>query len=154
MKLEINEVGKAVKSHAIEVAVESGERTKPTRLEYYLKERVTEMTSERYLHLQKMLGTAETAMLNDVCSEQFLETFSKDLRDWKKLAPYFSIHKRKIKKLVYKYPDENDQKYQVLLCWVKAKGSTATYCNLLGSLILHGNIGEVEALLHMLGEGN
>ena len=143
-----------VKSHAVEVAVEGGECTKPTGLEYYLKERATEITSERYLHLLKMLGTAETALLNDTCSEQFLEAFSKDLQDWMKLAPYFSIHEWNIEELVYKYPDENDQKYQALLCWKRAEGSTATYYNLLESLILHGNIGEVEALLQKLGEGN
>ena len=138
-----------VKSHAVEVAVDS-EHTKPTGLEYYLKERATEITSERYLHLLKMLGTAETAMLNHICSEQFLKTFSKDLQDWKKLAPYFSCN---IKEFVYNYPDEDDQKYQVLLHWKRAEGSTATYYNLLESLILHGNIGEVEALLQRLGEG-
>ena len=142
-----------VKSHAVEVAVDSDERTKPTGLEYYLKKRATEITSERYLHLLKMLGTAETAMLNDICSEQFLETFSKDLQDWKKLAPYFSIHEWNVKEFVRNYPDEDDQKYQALLCWKQAEGSTATYYNLLESLILHGNIGEVEALLQRLGEG-
>ena len=157
MSLEIDEIVIdkvqqycTVKSHAVDVAVDGGECTKPTGLEYYLKERATEITSERYLHLLKMLGTAETAMLNDICSEQFLKTFSKDLQDWKKLALYFSYN---IKEFVCNYPDEDDQKYQVLLHWKRAEGSTATYYNLLESLILHGNIGEVEALLQRLGEG-
>ena len=101
-----------------------------------------------------MLGTAETAMLSNLCSEQFLEAFSKDLQDWKKVAPYFSIHERNVKELVCNYPDEDDQKYQALLCWKRAEESIATYYNLLENLILHGNIGEVEALLQRLGEGN
>ena len=143
-----------VKSCAVEVSFDSGECTKPTGLEYYLKERATEMTSQRYLHLLKMLGTAETTMLNDVCSEQFLAMFSENLENWKKLAPYFRIDEWSIKQLVYKYPDENNQKYHALMCWKKAEGSTATYYNLLESLILHGNIGEVEALLLRLGKGN
>ena len=100
-----------------------------------------------------MLRTAETAMLNHICSEQFLKTFSRDLQDWKKLAPYFSIHEWNSEELVYNYPDENDQKYQALLCWKRAEGSAATYYNLLESLILHGNITEVEALLQRLREG-
>ena len=157
MSLEIDEIVIdkiqhycTVKSHAVDVAVDGGECTKPSGLEYYLKERATEITSERYLHLLKMLGTAETVMLNDICSEQFLKTFSKDLQDWKKLALYFSCN---IKELVCNYPDKDDQKYQVLLHWKRAEGSTATYYNLLESLILHGNIGEVEALLQRLGEG-
>ena len=161
MKLEVNGViigniqqYSTVKRSAIVVAVDSSGCTKPTGLEYYLKKRATKMTSERYLHLLKMLSTAETGLLNDICSEQFLEMFSKDLQDWKKLAPYFSIHEQSSKELVCNYPDEDDQKYQVLLCWKKAQGSTATYYNLLESLILHGNIGEVEALLQRLGEGN
>ena len=112
------------------------------------------MTSQTYLHLLKMLDSIGTGMLNDICSEQFLATFSKDLEDWKQLAPYFSIHELNIKELVCNYPNENDQKYQALLSWKEAEGSTATYYNLLESLILHGNIGEVEALLQRLGEGN
>ena len=128
--------------------------TKATGLWYYLSQRAAEMTSNRYLHLLKMLGTAETGMLNDVCSKEFLENCAKDLQDWKKLARYFGIHERNIKELVYQYSDENNQKYQALLCWKRAKGSNATYYNLLESLILHGNIGEVETLLQRLGEGN
>ena len=163
MKLKFDEVVidniqrySTVKRSAIdlEVSFGSGEHTKSTGLEYHLKERVTEISSERYLHLLKMLRTAETAMLNDICAEQFLKTFSQDLLDWKKLASYFSIHEWNIEELVYNYPNENDQKYQALLCWKRAEGSAATYYNLLESLILHGNIGEVEALLQRLGEGN
>ena len=156
MSLEIDEVviDNIQKYSTVKSRVEGGERTKPTGLEHYLKQRATEMTSERCLHLLKMLGTAETGMLSNLCSEQFLKTFSKDLQDWKKLAPCFSIHEWNIKELVCNYPDENDQKYQALLCWKRAEGSTATYYNLLESLILHGNIGDVEALLQRLGEGN
>ena len=160
MKLEVDEVVidniqqySSVKISAtdLELSVGSGESTKSTWLEDYLKERVTETSSERYL---KMLRTADTDMLNDICSKEFLKTFSQDLQDWKKLAPYFSIRERNIEELVYNYPDENDQKYQALLCWKRAEGSTATYYNLLESLILHGNVGEVEALLQWLGQGN
>ena len=160
MKLEVDEVVIVntqqyctLKRHAVEIAVGSGEHTKPTGLEYYLKLRATEITSQTYLHLLKMLGSIGTGMLNDICSEQFLAWFSKDLEDWKQLAPYFSIHEWNIKELVCNYPNENDQKYQALLCWKRAEGSTATYYNLLESLILHGNIGEVEVLLQRLGEG-
>ena len=101
-----------------------------------------------------MLGSIEAGMLNNICSEQFLEAFSKDLQDWKKLAPYFNIHEQTIKELVYKYPDENKQKYQALISWKRAERSTATYYNLLESLILRGNIGNVEALLQRLRQGN
>ena len=161
MKLEVDEVVfgntqqySTLKSHAVEIPVGSGEHTKPTGLEYYLKLRATEMTSQTYLRLLKMLSSIGTGMLNDICSEQFLAMFSKDLEDWKHLAPYLSIYEWNIKELVCNYPNENDQKYHALMCWKRAEGFTATYYNLIESLILHGNIGEVEALLQRLGEGN
>ena len=132
---------------------DSGVLTKPIGLEYHLQQKAAEMTSERCSHLLKMLGSVERKMLNDVCSKEFLQTFAKDLQDWKKLAPYFGIHEWNIEELVYNYSDENDQKYQALMSWKRAEGSTATYYNLLESLILHGNIGEVEVLLQRLGEG-
>ena len=137
----------------LEIAVGSGESTKTTGLQYYLSQRAAEMSSHRYLHLLKMLGTAETKILTEICSEEFLRSFVNDLQDWKKIAPYFNVREWEVKKLVRRYPDEDDQKYQALLCWKRAEGSTATYYNLLESLILHGNIGEVEALLLRLGEG-
>ena len=150
MKLEVNE--KVIDN--IEQYSTVKRSGNATGLEYYLSQRSAEMTSDRHLHLLKMLGTAEARMLSDICSEEFLENMAKDLQDWKKLARYFGIHERTIKELVYKYSDENSQKYQVLLWWKRAKGFNATYYNLLESLILHGNIGEVEALLWRLVEGN
>ena len=127
--------------------------TNPTGLEYYLQQRAMEMTPERYSHLLKMVGNVEPKILNDDCSEEFLKSFAKDLQDWRKLASYFSIHEWNIEEIVCNYPDENDQKYQALLCWKRAEGSTATYYNLLESLTLHGKVEEVEALLQRLGEG-
>ena len=132
---------------------DSGLLTKPIGLEYHLQQRAAEMTSERCSHLLKMLGSVERKRLNDACSETFLRTFAKDLQDWKKLASYFYIHEWNIEELVYNYSDENDQKYQALMCWKRAAKSTATYYNLLESLILHGKAEEVEALLQRLGEG-
>ena len=72
----------------------------------------------------------------------------------KKLASYFSLHDWNVEELVCNYPDENDQKYQALLCWKKTEGSDATYYNLLETLLLHGKVEEVEGLLQRLGEGN
>ena len=156
MKLEVDEVvvDNIQQYSTVKVAADSSEPTKPTGLEHYLQQRATDMTPERYSHLAKMLGSVEHKMLNDNCSEEFLKRFAEDLQDLKNLASYFSIHDWNIEELVCNYPDENDQKYQALLCWKRAEGSTATYYNLLESLILHGKVEEVEALLQRLGEGN
>ena len=156
MKLEVDEfvIDNIQQYTTVKVAADSSEHTKQTGLKYYLQQRATDMTPERYSHLMKMLGSVERKMLNDDCSEEFLKTFAKDLQDLKKLDSYFSIHEWNIDELICDYPDEDDQKYQVLLCWKRAEGSTATYYNLLESLILHGEVEEVEALLQRLGEGN
>ena len=163
MMLEVDDVvvdnirqHSTLKSHSVklEIAADSGEPTKPTGLEYYLQQRVTDMTSEKYSHLVKMLGSVDPKLLNDNCSEEFLKRFAKNLQDMKKLASYFSLCDWNVEELVCKYPDEDDQKYQALLCWKKTEGSTATYYNLLETLLLHGKVEEMEALLQRLGEGN
>ena len=150
MKLEVDDV--VIDNIQKYSAVQSP--TKATGLEYYLQQRATEMTSERYSYLLKMLGYVDPKILNDLCSEEFLKRLSKNIQDWKKLAPYFSIQEWNIEELVSNYPNEDDQKYQALLCWKRAARSTATNYNLLEILMLHGKVDEVEALLQRLGEGN
>ena len=61
-----------------------------TGLEYYFSQKAAEITSDIHLQLFKMMGTAETGILNNVCSEELLYTFAKDLQDWKKLIPYLN----------------------------------------------------------------
>ena len=153
MKLEVNGmvIDDIQQYSIVKIAADSNKSTKATGLEYYLQQRATEMTSERCSYLLKMLGYVEPKIFNDLCSEEFLKKLSKDIQDWKKLAPHFSIQKWNI---VCNYPNEDDQKYQALLCWKRAARSTATYYNLLECLMLHGKIDEVEALLQRLGEGN
>ena len=150
MKLEVSDV--VIDNIQKYSAIQSP--TKVTGLEYYLQERATEMTSERYSYLLKMLGYVDPKILNDLCSEEFLKRLSENIQDWKKLAPYFSIQEWYIEDLVSNYPNEDDQKYQALLCWKRAARSTATCYNLLEILMLHGKVDEVEALLQRLGEGN
>ena len=75
-----------------------------TELEYYLSQRAADITSDRHLQLFKMMGTAETGILNNVCSEELLYTFSKDLNEQKRDC--------------MQLPRWNDQKYQALL-WRK-----------------------------------
>ena len=156
MKLEVDEVviDNIQQYSVVKVAASSDKSTKPDGLEYHLQQRATDMTSERFSHLLKMLGSVEPKMLNDDCSENFLEMFAKSLQDLKKLTSYFNIHEWYIEEIVCNYPDEDDQKYQALLCWKRVEGSTATYYNLLESLILHGEVDEIEAFLQRLGEGN
>ena len=55
-----------------------------TELEYCLSQRAADITSDRHLQLFKTMGTAETGILNNVCSEELLYTFAKDLNGAKK----------------------------------------------------------------------
>ena len=55
-----------------------------TELEYCLSQRAADITSDRPLQLFKTMGTAETGILNNVCSEELLYTFAKDLNGAKK----------------------------------------------------------------------
>ena len=137
----------------LETAADKGESTKAAGLEYYLQERASEMTPERYSHLCRLLDNTDRRKHNEICSDEFLQDYANYLQDWIKLTPYFGIQEWQIEELVHSYPDESEQKYVALLCWKRMSESTATFYNLLESLILHGTIGEVEALLQRLGEG-
>ena len=137
----------------LETAAGKGESTKAAGLKHYLQERASEMTPERYSYLCRLLDSTDCRKHNEICSDEFLQNYANYLQDWIALTPYFGIQEWQIEELVHSYPDESDQKYVALLCWKRMSESTATFYNLLESLILHGTIGEVEALLQRLGEG-
>jgi len=137
----------------LETAVGNSESTKAAGLKYYLQERASEMTPERYSYLCRLLDNTDHTKHHEICSDKFLKEFANYLQDWIALTPYFGIQERQIEKLVHSYPDEREQKRETLLHWKRMSESTATFYNLLESLILHGTIGEVEALLQSLGEG-
>ena len=80
MKLEVGEEvldnirqHSTLKSHSVQlkIAADSGEPTKPTGLEYYLQQRATDMTSEKYSHLVEMLESIDPKFLNDNCSSRW-----------------------------------------------------------------------------------
>ena len=137
----------------LETVADKGESAKAAGLEHYLQERASEVTPERYSYLCRLLDNTDRRKHNKICSDEFLQDYAKYLQDWIALTPYFGIPVGQIEKLVHSYPDESEQKYVALLCWKRMSESTATFYNLLESLILHGTIGEVEALLQRLGEG-
>ena len=131
----------------------NADSAKPTGLEYYLRERQHEVTFDEYKYLQQMIVSISSKDLEKVCSDDFLATFSGDLKEWKNLASYFGLNEQNVQDLQESYQKKHDQSYFALMCWKKHEGSTATYHNLLETLLLHGKIMDVKAVLHKIGPG-
>ena len=129
------------------------EGSKRASLEYYLKEREADMNPEQYSYILRMLKSVSMFELHKVITDDFLAGFARNLTNWKNLVPYFSLTEEAVQQITEYSPDEGDQKYQALLHWKKHEGDTATYHTLLETLLFHGEIKEVEALLGRLGPG-
>ena len=129
------------------------EGSKRASLEYYLKEREAEMNPEQYSYILRMLKSVSMFKLHKVITDDFLAGFARNLTNWKRLAPYFSLTEGDVQQITEYCPNEDDQKYQALLQWKNHEGDTATYHTLLETLLLHGEMEEVEALLGRLGPG-
>ena len=131
----------------------SGEHAKPTSLEYYLQQRQNEMQPDQYSHLCEILGYIPNEKLNELCSDSFLSAYASDFSNWKKVAPYIGLHEWNIEELMDNYPTDEDRKHVVLQRWKRDEGHNATYHNLLETLILHGEVEDVKALLYQVGPG-
>ena len=117
-------------------------------LEYYLKER-QDISSQQYSDLVAMLKSVPDKRLNEVCSEQLLLEFSKNIEDWKMLAPFLGMQDFYHDVFRARYPRVKKQNYQLLLFWKRRLGSKAIYFHLLETIILHGTGQEVRALIHI-----
>ena len=141
---------KISQTNAIQAA---GESTKPTSLEYYLQERQNEMQSNQYSHMCETLGYISDEKLKELCSDSFLSAYASGLRNWKRIAPYIGLQEWNVQKLVDSYPNDKDRKHVALQSWKRREGDNATYHNLLETLILHGQIEDIETLLYQIGPG-
>ena len=116
--------------------------------EYYLKER-QDISSQQCCDLIAMLKSVPDKRLNEVCSEQLLLEFSKNIEDWEKLAPFLGMQDVYHDEFRARYPGVDEQSYQLLLFWKRRVGSMAIYCHLLETIILHGTGQEVRALIQI-----
>ena len=138
---------------AIATAEPVTEGSKRSSLEYYLQGREVKMDADLYSHIVRMLKSVSVSELYKIIADGFFTGFARDLSNWRNLAPYFSLTEVNVQQITEYCPDEDDQKYQALLHWKKHEGDTATYHTLLQTLLLHGEMEEVEALLGRLGPG-
>ena len=119
---------------------------KPTSLEHYVNER-TDLSSGQRSELNVMLKKVTESKLSEVCSEQLLQKFSQHIQNWKTLAPFLGMQDFYYDEFTAKYPEINQQNYQLLLSWKRREGNRAIYHHLLETVVLHGTAREMEALI-------
>ena len=121
---------------------------KPTSLEHYLNER-TDLSSDERSELNVMLEKVTDSQFSEVCSEQLLQKFSGHMQNWKMLAPILGMPESDYDEFTAKYPERNQQNYELLLFWKRREGSRAIYQHLLETVVLHGTAREMEALIQI-----
>ena len=124
------------------------ESVKPTSLEHYVNER-TDISSDQCSELNVMLKKITDSKLSEVCSEQLLQEFSQHMQNWKTLAPFLGMPESYYDEFTARYPERNQQNYQLLLFWKSRDGSSAIYHHLLETVVLHGTASEMKALIQI-----
>lgn len=124
------------------------EQAKPTSLEYYLKER-SDIPSQEFQNVITMMKETSDDQMNQICSESLLLKFSSCIQDWKILAPFLGMPEIYYDEFTTKYPGVADQNYQLLLFWKRKEGNNATYQHLLETVLLHGKVEEMKALIQI-----
>ena len=121
------------------------ENVKPTSLAYYLKER-KDLSTHETSNLIVMLKGIPDNQLNEVCNDEQLLALSKCIQNWTNLAPFLGMPDSYFYEFKTRYPNKEEQKYQLLLYW-KRRELNGTYQDLLQTVILHGTVKEVEDLI-------
>ena len=145
--LEITNISKYI-TNMNKVPEKRVELVKPTSLEHYVNER-TDLSSDQRSELNVMLEKVTDSKLSEVCDEQLLQKFSQHMQNWKTLAPFLGMQDFYYDEFTARYPERNQQNYQLLLFWKRREGSRAIYHHLLETIVLHGTAGEMEALIQI-----
>ena len=145
--LEIDNISKYI-TNMNKVPEKRVELVKPISLEHYVNER-TDILSDRQSELNVMLQKVTDSKLSEVCSEQLLQKFSQHMQNWETLAPFLGMLDFYYDEFTAKYPERNQQNYQLLLFWKRREGSRAIYHHLLETVVLHGTATEIEALIQI-----
>ena len=145
--LEITDIRKCI-TNMNKIPEKRVELVKPTSLEHYVNER-TDISSDRRSELNVMLEKVTDSKLSEVCDEQLLQKFSQHMQNWKTLAPFLGMQEFYYDEFTARYPEINQQNYQLLLFWMRREGSRAIYHHLLETVVLHGTAREMEALIQI-----
>ena len=127
--------------------------TKSSYLQQHLQQRRGELTPERYFHLLELLHALPIKELDTVCSKKFLASLAEDVTDWKRLALSLGLLQQEVEDILAQWQDEYSQMYSAFMTWKEKERDFATYHNLLGCILQHGSIEEVEVILQSLGPG-
>ena len=138
----------------IQVQDKSRIRTKDFGLEHLIPEdAVRQMNREEFSHLTNLITSTPQGKLHESCLDEDLHDLAKNMQSWKDLAPYFGVNEWWVEEIEENYLNEDDQKYQALLCWKRIDPSTATYEGLVECLLRHGHIRDAQYLLGSLKLG-
>ena len=119
----------------------------------YIDQRAEHFTSKEESQLKGLLKTISKSMMEEVCSDSFLRQLATHMRDWRKLAPHFSITQHEAEVLAFSYPDVGEQRYRALHCWKQINSNNATYKKLIACLLTHAPFDLAEAALKMTSPG-
>ena len=130
-------------------------RTKNFGLEHFIPEEQAErMSEEEFSYLNDLITSTPAGKLQEICSDDFLKVFAKEMGSWKDLAPYLGINQWDLEDLSEVYPgDQEQQKYVALLNWKSIDVNSATYERLVECLLTHGHVDDAKKLLlHFEGQ--
>ena len=138
----------------IQVPDECRVRTKDFGLEHLIPEDIVrKMNREELSHLTNLITNTPPGKLQRKCLDEDLHDLAKNMQSWKDLASYFGVNEWRVEEIEENYPNEDDQKYQALLCWKGMDPSTATYEGLVECLLRHGHVRDAQYLLGSLKLG-
>ena len=145
--LEIAKISKYI-TNTSKIPQKRLELVKPTSLEHYVNER-TDISSDQRSELNVMLKKVTDSKLSEECNEELLDKFSQHMQNSKMLASFLGMTEVYYDECTTKYPEREQQNYQLLLYWKRKEGSRATYHHLLETVVLHGTAREMEALIQI-----
>ena len=129
-------------------------RTKDFGLEHLIPESIMrQMNREEFSHLTNLITSTPQGKLHESCLDEDLHDLAENMQSWKDLAPYFGVNEWRVEEIEENYLNEDDQKYQALLCWKGMDPSTATYEGLVECLLRHGHVRDAQYLLGSLKLG-
>ena len=138
----------------IQVQDESRVRTKDLGLEHLIPgSNMRQMSRKESSYLTDLISSTPQGKLQEKCLDEDLHDLAKTMQSWKELAPYFGINEWRVKEIEENYPNEDDQKYQALICWKGIDPGTATYEGLVECLLIHGHVSDAAFLLGSLQQG-
>ena len=119
----------------------------------YIEQREEQFTSEEKSQLTGLLNHVPNSVMEEVCTDSFLQQLAPHMTNWRKLAPRFGISELGAEQLTHHYPDMEEQRYRALYLWKQISPWTATYGSLFACLLAHAPFLLAEAAVKIITQG-